>query len=204
MPASASSVVSEEAASASSDGPPITIELLATSKSPTSVSTRLLHLVRLALEAHGVRVGWTDRRQLVDVDAGLDTYPAEYEQLRRRVREADAVILAHGVHGYSVPGPTKTLADILGSALVAKPFAIVTAAGSSRSHLAIRDLACSIVLENGSPWIPLTVQVAPDPSDSSVDPVDNAETLARVEEFVAGVVHYVTLLAGVGVAGRRS
>lgn len=173
----------------------LTIELITTSLSPTSVSARLLARVRQELGLHPVTVGWTDLRHLPPARAGQKTYPPEYVNLKDRVRAADAVVIAHGIHGFSVPGPTKTLTDILAADLVAKAFAIVTAAGSMRSHLAIRDLACSLVMENQSLWLPLTVQVSPDLASPDVDPVENQETQRRVLAFVDGVLDYAARLS---------
>ena len=138
------------------------LELLSTSLRPTSRSRTLLAAVAEAYQAQGVPVHCTDLRDLPQVfcdGRALEAYPAALQALHHRLEGADGVVLAMPVYCYSVAGPTKNLVDIVGSALAKKPVAIVSAAGSMRSHLAIRDLLGALVFEFGTYVCPTTVQV---------------------------------------------
>jgi NAD(P)H-dependent FMN reductase len=161
--------------------------LLSTSMAEDSVSRRLLQSIALSLSAHGAGVEVVDVRDLPHAAAGCGPYPDDYARLQERVACSDGVVVAHGIHGYSVPGAAKNLLDIVGAALAAKPVALVTAAGSERSHLAVAALATSLVFEHEVFWHPATVQV-------TVDSVDSEDTAARVDRFATKFVSFAALL----------
>ena len=104
---------------------------------------------------------------------------------------ADGVVLAMPVYCYSVAGPTKNLVDIVGSALANKPVALVSAAGSVRSYLAIRDLLGSLVFEFATYVCPATVQVT-----GESEPPEALQQ--QVEEFVEGFRRFVQALSAAG------
>ena len=72
------------------------------------------------------------------------------------------MILVFPIHCYTMSGPAKTITEIMGDALTRKPVAMVSAAGSPRSHLAVRDLMASMMFEQESICFPRTVQASED------------------------------------------
>jgi NAD(P)H-dependent FMN reductase len=167
-------------------------ELVSTSANPESTSRELLHELAAALGVLGAGYHVTDAASFPLSLAGVGEPAIEYVELIDRIRGADGVAFAFGIHGYSTPGLTKNLVDVIGSALVAKPVAFVTAAGSIRSHLAPSDLAVSIVQENGSFWFPTTVQVTSRVASES--PEERAERLRRIEDLASGFVRFTASL----------
>lgn len=168
---------------------PPSVVLVSTSMRAGSLSRRVLVDLEARLVARGSQTTFVDLVELPVSFAGAGDVPEELALLDAQLSAADGVVIGHPVHGYSMPGATKNLLDLVGSALTDKPFAVVTAAGTTRSHLAVRDLACSLVLENGSVWFPPTVQVT---SDS----IDLVETAERVDEIAASFLDFVARLAG--------
>lgn len=167
-------------------------ELVSTSANPESTSRELLLEVAAALGLLGADYHVTNAAAFPVSLAGVGEPASEYVELADRVRAADGVVFAFGIHGYSAPGLTKNLVDIIGSSLGAKPVAFVTAAGSIRSHLAPCDLAVSIVQENGSFWFPTTVQVTSHAASES--PEAREERLRRVDDLASGFVRFTASL----------
>lgn len=167
-------------------------ELVSTSANPESTSRELLLELAAALAVLGAGYHVTDAASFPLSLAGVGQPEPEYGELVDRIRAADGAVFAFGIHGYSTPGLTKNLVDIIGSSLVAKPVAFVTAAGSIRSHLAASDLAVSIVQENGSFWFPTTVQVTSRAASESSE--ERAERLRRVDDLASGFVRFTASL----------
>jgi FMN reductase len=167
------------------------LELLSTSLSATSRSRTLLASVAEACEARGVHVYCTDIRDLPQVfcdGRALAAYPSALQALHHRLESADGVVIAMPVYCYSVSGPAKNLVDIVGSALEKKSVAIISAAGSGWSHLAIRDLICALVFEFGTYVCPATVQVTGE--SKTPEALDQ-----EVEEFAEDFMRFVQALA---------
>jgi len=95
---------------------------------------------------------WDGLREVPLYDAGLDldgARPAPVEELKRRIAEADGVLLASPEYNYSVPGVLKNAIDWVSrpghqSVLVGKPVAIVGASGgvvgTARGQVHLRDV----------------------------------------------------------------
>jgi NAD(P)H-dependent FMN reductase len=166
------------------------VELLSTSTSPASVSRRLLAAFQSALELQGATTRFTDTENLPPAFPGSGPVPTEYDELAERIARAHGVAIAYGVHGYSFPGATKSVVDLLGEAFASKPVVFLTAAGSIRSHLVVGQLAQSLVLEHGSIWYPATIQV-------TVESLEEDETSVRLESLAAGYIDFVSKLAAV-------
>lgn len=147
------------------------IHLLSTSMREGSASRALLLLLSEQLEELGVTVNFTDARMLPFVPCDgrdLQDYPVELQELAKQLRIADGVVIASPVHFYGTTGATKNLLEIVGESLTAKPLALVTAAGSTRSHLAIGSLILALMHEVDAVVFPTTVQVI----DGATDDLD--------------------------------
>lgn len=173
-------------------GDGLRFELVSTSANPESTSRELLLELAAALGALGAGYHVTDAASFPLSLAGVGEPATQYGELIDRIRLADGVVFAFGIHGYSAPGLTKNVVDIIGSSLAAKPVAFVTAAGSIRSHLAPSTLAVSIVQENGSFWFPPTVQVTCRAASESLE--ERAERLRRIDDLASGFLRFTASL----------
>lgn len=78
---------------------------------------------------------------------GLDGMPPPYAELNKKIERASGVIFLGPIYCYSASSIMKFTSEIFNKALTKKPVAFVVAAGTSRSHLALGDLAMSMVFE---------------------------------------------------------
>ena len=95
---------------------------------------------------------WDGLREVPPYDSGLDrdgARPAVVEDLKRRIAEADGLLLATPEYNYSVPGVLKNAIDWASrpghqSPFVGKPVAVVGAAGgvvgTARGQVHLRDV----------------------------------------------------------------
>lgn len=179
-------------------GPPMGVELVGLSASPDSLSRTMVPHVKHLLVERGVKVGITDIRDLppVWVDGrSLDAYPPGYRALHDSIQQADAVILFVPVHGYTMSAPAKAVADIIGGALAHKPVALVSAAGSLRSMLAMRDLMSSMAFEQATLCWPKVTVITRDDLDPQGQPTQ--ETQARLAAMVASFMLFAMRFKGV-------
>jgi NAD(P)H-dependent FMN reductase len=95
---------------------------------------------------------WVDKRDLANL-------PSEYQELNRATTDANGVVMFFPIHCYSMSGGAKAITEIIGDALTRKPVALVSAAGSMRSHLAVRDLMASMIFEQETICFPKSVQL---------------------------------------------
>ena len=166
------------------------VELLSTSLREGSASRRALELMARALDELGVTTRINDLRELPMAlcdGRELDEYPPAYGALHARLVEADGVVIGFPVHLYSSSGPAKNLVDIVGGALEGRLVALVSAAGSLRSHLAVRDLMGALVMECEAFVHPATAQV-------TAEDVETAEVRERLHELARGFVRAASAL----------
>ena len=136
--------------------------ILSLSANPESLSRRaagefkrMLDSAKQSAESFDIRSlppVWVDGRD-------LDEYPKEYMQLNDAVTAASGVVIFMPIYCYTVSSPAKAVSEIIGDAFTRKPVAFVTAAGSLRSHLAVRDLMASMSFEQETICFPKTVQI---------------------------------------------
>lgn len=142
------------------DGQP-RILIVSLSASEPSVGRHCVPTLEAALTKAGAAVTLRDIRELPPVwvdKRNLEEFPPAYVDLNAEVEASDGVLLVVPIHCYTMSGPAKSVTEIIGDALALKPVAIVTAAGSHRSHLAIRDLMASMMFEQETICFPGTVQ----------------------------------------------
>jgi NAD(P)H-dependent FMN reductase len=136
--------------------------ILSLSANPESLSRRAAHEFHQMLGSAKQPAELFDVRSLppVWVDGrDLGEYPKEYAKLNDAVAAASGVVIFMPIYCYTVSSPAKTVSEIVGDAFTRKPVAFVTAAGSLRSHLAVRDLMASMSFEQETICFPKTVQI---------------------------------------------
>ena len=124
---------------------------------------------------------WVDSRD-------LEAFPPEYKKLFDEVSLANGIFFVTPIYNYTVSSPTKALSEIIGDALEKKPVAIVTSAGTIRSHLATRDLMASMIYEQKTICYSNTVQVVEEMIENGTPNTDTTKRLTGLaHEFVSFV-----------------
>lgn len=170
------------------------ILILSLSASEPSVGRQCLPILDTALYKAGATVTLCDIRTLPPVwvdKRNLEAFPAAYSDLYKEVESSDGVVLIVPIHCYTASGAAKSVTEIIGDALSRKPVAIVTAAGSHRSHLAARDLVASMMFEQETICYPGTVQAT---EDLLVDCSPNKELHDRLTTLGTEFVLFVAAL----------
>jgi NAD(P)H-dependent FMN reductase len=131
-----------------------------------SLSASANSVGRLCAQAMASTLSERHRVQSIDVrslppvwvdDRGITALPAQYGVVADTLRGSDGVILVSPVYCYSASSVTKAVTELFGSTLARMPVALVAAAGSHRSHLALADLMTSMMFEQGTFCYPKTV-----------------------------------------------
>jgi NAD(P)H-dependent FMN reductase len=173
-----------------------TILLLTLSASAESRSRQCLPTLISELTECGAAPEHVDVRSLPPLwvdDRDLEEFPSPYGDLFARVEAADGVVLILPIYCYTISSPAKALTEVLGDAFSDKPVGFVTAAGSSRSHLAVRDLMASMLFEQATICFPVTVQVT---KETLVDGELDGECIERLRVFARDFLLFTTSLRG--------
>lgn len=136
-----------------------------------------------------VRLRFVDARKLPPVlcdGRDLEEYPSEYLELAAAIAASDAILCATPVYNYAPSGVGKNILDILVESFKHRAVAVVSAAGSLRSHLAPYQLLVQLMAESETFVFPNTVMVAGD--ETLADVADRAEAFSRGFVDFAGAV----------------
>ncbi len=134
--------------------------ILSLSASEKSVGRVCAQVLRNIWLAAGHRVELIDIRSLPPVwvdNRGLAALPQPYAEVDAAIRSAEGVVLVYPVYCYTASSPAKAITEVFGAAFERMPVAMVVAAGSVRSHLAVGDLMQSMMFEQGTICFPKTV-----------------------------------------------
>jgi len=170
------------------------ILILSLSASEPSVGRLCVPTLETALRKAGAAITRRDIRELPPVwvdKRKLEEFPPAYADLYAEVEASDGVLLVVPVHCYTMSGAAKSVTEIIGDALSLKPVAIVTAAGSHRSHLAIRDLMVSMMFEQETICFPGTVQAT---EEMFKKDKPNKELQERLTDLTTKFVAFVVAL----------
>ena len=173
------------------------ILILSLSANPESLSRRAAGEFQLMLDSAKVATDLIDIRSLppIWVDGrSLEKYPNEYISLNESVVAASGIVIFLPIYCYTVSSPAKTISEIIGNALTRKPVAFVTAAGSIRSHLAVRDLMSSMSFEQETICFPKTVQITSE--DFASDKKLGKSATDRLSKLATEFPAFVQALAG--------
>jgi NAD(P)H-dependent FMN reductase len=169
--------------------------ILSLSASETSVGRSCIPLLRGILIEDGHQVGVVDLRDLPPVwvdDRGLPNYPQGYRELDYRLRASDGVWLVHPIYCWSASSAAKAVTEIIGGALERMPVAFLVAAGSIRSHLAVRDLMASMAFEQQTICFPKHVVVTK--GDLNANGVPGPELEQRIQEVAQEFIRFAQAL----------
>ncbi|WP_225767703.1 NADPH-dependent FMN reductase [Inquilinus sp. Marseille-Q2685] len=172
------------------------IEILSCSARQNSVSRASIPDLRAAFASlgnHEVMV--TDVRDLPPIWVTTTTvtaYPAEYQDLHRRVSAADGVIFLVPIHCYTACAPAKSISEILSTAMLWKPVGFVVGCGTHRSHLAISDLMISMIFDQQACCYPKPVHI----TRADIDDAGavSHEIQERLVEFAKGFASFAGAL----------
>jgi NAD(P)H-dependent FMN reductase len=170
------------------------IEIVSMSAAKESRSRALAAEVRRRFADSGAEAEWLDVRELSPVRCDgrpLENYPALYGAWARRLHAADAVVLAVPVHLYNPSGTAMNVLAIIGDVLEGKPVGILSAAGTTRSHLAMLPLVSALIFEWGCHVVPNSVQHC------------GRTTLRTLGRRIDGFVREMLAIAGALAAIRR-
>jgi NAD(P)H-dependent FMN reductase len=141
------------------------ILLLSLSANPKSHSRRAARIFQGMLDAARIQTRIVDVRSLTPIwvdGRALKEYPKEYGELNEIAEAASGIVLAMPIYDYSASSPAKAIIEILGKAIVKKPVAFITSAGTHRSHLAVRDVMSSLIFGYEAICYPKSVQLTSD------------------------------------------
>ncbi len=125
---------------------------------------------------------------LGDEEGDLSPYPPQILELYEKLLCSDGVIIATPIYLYSVSGVAKNLIDVIGDALAWRAVALVSAAGTLRSHLAIADFAKSLQFEYHTLFFPQTVQF-------TRETLWTSEDVERISSFAGNFLDFTVATA---------
>jgi len=172
------------------------ILILSLSASDPSLSRLAALEFRKLLEAISVPASFVDIRTLPPIwvdKRDLEELPPEYARLAKLTEESAGVAMFFPIHCYTMSGAAKAITEVIGDALTRKPVAVVSAAGSLRSHLAVRDLMASMIFEQETICFPKTVQLTE--TDLSKAKKLNAPMRKRLRTLASEFVDFTKALA---------
>jgi NAD(P)H-dependent FMN reductase len=183
------------------------IEILSLSASDISVSRSCVRPLASKFAALGVNTHCTDIRDLPPVwssNVKVPDLPRPFTELFNRVRAAAGVVFCVPVYCYATSGAAKTISEIIGGeggALTRKPVSFIVASGTSRSHLAVRDLMASMAFEQFTYCYPRHVGVQGGDLTAESVPTQDLERrlgdlageFSRFCDAIASLQHHVEL-----------
>jgi NAD(P)H-dependent FMN reductase len=171
----------------------LNLTILSLSASEQSISrTSAQRLAAIVREKH--TVDFVDIRSLqpVWVDSlNSETLPEKYASVAAMIKESDGVVLAIPVYCYSASSPAKAITELFASSLKFMPVAMVVAAGTVRSHLAVADLMKSMMFEQNTICYPEIVVAT---SADMVDDCPSDELQTRLDELAANFTDFARSL----------
>ncbi len=123
-------------------------------------------------------------------DAGTCYGNANAIRMKEAVASADAITIATPIYNYGVGGATRNLIALTGDAWTEKVVGFVCAAGGPGSHMAVMNIANSLMLDFRAFVIPRFVYVTGQAFDESRTSLADAEVLERIKQL-AGELHRV-------------
>jgi len=148
-----------------------------------SRSRALAEAYRKELEAQGASVDWMDMRDMGDMPDTYDWDTEWYDDYRKRLTDADAMVISTPIFNY---GPSGKVLQFLHRTLDKenqqyKPYSLLSGAGSQRSAMALGGLANQLDTEIKGIGIGSGVQLAGDEFNTETGEIDPG-VVARANE----------------------
>ena len=122
--------------------------VISCSLNPRSRSRRMARAAVEALEKLGYPADFVDLREVdMPMCTGDDDLPISAGELREKISEALAVIVAAPVYNYDVSAAAKNLIEMTGSDWEGKVVGLMAAAGGRSSYMSLMGLANSLMLD---------------------------------------------------------
>ena len=162
--------------------PPLRVLVVTTSLNPQSKSRILARKTADVLEEEGAEVDWVDLQEhpLPFCDGNNSNKTPEALALRKKVEEADGILLAAPIYNYDVNAAAKNFVELTGRAWTQKVVAIAVAAGGQRSGMSPMGLVNSLMLDFRCIVLPRFVYASRSEFEGLVP---NPATVERVEEL---------------------
>ena len=127
----------------------LNILVLSTSLNPDSKSRNIARAIQASLEKSGARVDWVDLQEhpLPFCDGKDSNKDPSALALRRKVEEADGVVMAAPVYNYDLNAAAKNFIELTGRAWTGKVVALAVAAGGQRSGMSPLGMMNSLMLD---------------------------------------------------------
>lgn len=172
------------------------IAIISSSLNPSSRSRLLAKIVASNYEViDDVEVDWIDLQEfelpLCDGDAAYG-HPNVIE-LNRRLKEADAYVLASSVYTYGLNAALKNVVELAGRNMEDKLVGFLCAAGGEKSYMSCMAFANSLMLDFRTIILPRFVYTTSADWDGDVL---KSEIQERVEQFEADFVKLARKLVG--------
>ncbi len=167
------------------------IHIISASASKESRSRKYISYLTESLQQKNVEVSVSDIRDFTPIwvdDRDLEEFPKEYQELYTTVEKSDGVIFLIPIYNYTISSTAKAISEIIGDALENKPVAILAAAGSLRSHLAVADFMKSMMFEQETLCYPKIVMIT---KTDIVDDKISDEMIERIQELANGFSDFV-------------
>ena len=159
------------------------ILVLSTSLNPDSKSRNIAKAIRASLKESGAHVDWVDLQEhplpfCDGKDASQDPVALD---LRKRVAEADGVVMAAPVYNYDLNAAAKNFVELTGRAWTGKVVALAVAAGGQRSGMSPLGMMNSLMLDFRCIVLPRFVYHS---RGSYTDTgLPNADSIVRIQEL---------------------
>ena len=154
--------------------------ILSSSLSKSSRSFILCNKVLKTLYKKGINCTIVDARNIPMLPTHREVTP-EMENLAKKIKETDNIIIGMGVHCYSVNDSLKILLDTCFSAATGKFYGILCAAGGERSYLSTMHL--TQICMNEWRMIQLPRIVYANGKDFKEGVISSSNLLERIELF---------------------
>lgn len=138
------------------------IAIVSSSLNPSSRSRLLAKIVAAKYETlEDVEVDWIDLQELElpMCDGGAAYGHPNVVELNRRIKEADAYVLASSVYTYDLNAALKNVVELAGGNMEGKLVGLLCAAGGEKSYMSCMAFANSLMLDFRTIILPRFVYV---------------------------------------------
>ncbi|MCA9075215.1 MAG: NAD(P)H-dependent oxidoreductase [Planctomycetaceae bacterium] len=162
--------------------------IISCSLDPHSRSRLMARSARMVLEDSGESVDWLDLQETaLPMCDGNSVYDqVGVQQIGKRVRDADGIILAAPVYNFDVNAAAKNLVELTGKAWQDQVVGFLLAAGGQSSYMSVMSFANSLMLDFRCLILPKFVYATGQAFEG--DQLADAMVSARITELAESLV----------------